>query len=200
MNALFTVSGFVPLSRVIGEHRRWLVPLTVAIALNLGVLGLVVVPLSTSVESLARRAEAAATALKEAKADFDNAVATRDGQAQSVKDLDRFYRQVLPADVSSARRMTTLKLSQRAAQHSLTFENSAGVTENVRDSELERLKVSYALFGDYDDVRQLIYDIETGPDFIIIDNVVLAEGQDANAPLRFQLDLSTYFRTGSHVR
>ena len=51
-----------------------------------------------------------------------------------------------------------------------------------------------SLEGDWDDIRQLIYEIETGPDFIVIDNVALAEGEDANAPLALTLDISTYYR------
>ena len=36
--------------------------------------------------------------------------------------------------------------------------------------------------------------VETGPDFIVIDNVQLAEGAQANAPLSLTLELSTYYR------
>jgi Tfp pilus assembly protein PilO len=200
MNALFTVGALVPFSRVLSDHRRWWLPLGVVIAINLGVLGLVVFPLASSVESVSKRADAAALALRQARADFADAEATRDGQAQGTKDLDRFYRQVLPADAASARRITHLRLSQKAREHNLNFERSASQPESIRDSELERLRVSYALSGDYDDVRQLIYDIETGPEFVVIDNILLSEGADNNAPLAFTLDLSTYYRTARHDR
>ncbi len=197
MRALFAVSTDVPFSRVLREHRRWLLPLAVVVVVNLAVLGLVVVPLSRSVDSSGRRAEQAAQALKDASADFAEAEATRDGQATATQDLDRFYRQVLPVDVAAARRVTHLKLSQLARAHDVTFERSAAVPELVRDSSLERLKVSYALSGDYDDVRRFIYDIETGDDFVVIDNVMLSEGNDANAPLLLTLELSTYYRAGT---
>ncbi|MEO8682101.1 MAG: type 4a pilus biogenesis protein PilO [Vicinamibacterales bacterium] len=200
MKALFTVGASVPVARVVRDHRKWLWPLGVVIAINLGVLGLVVLPLAASVESVGRRAEAAAQSLKEAKADFAGAEATRDGQSQATRDLDRFYRQVLPADAAAARRLTHLRLSQKAREHNLTFERSSAQPESLRDSELERLRVSYALAGNYDDVRQLIYDIETGEEFVVIDNIVLAEGSDNNAPLKFNLELSTYYRTGHHDR
>ena len=39
------------------------------------------------------------------------------------------------------------------------------------------------LSGDYDDIRALIYELETSPDFFVIDNMALSEGGDANAPL-----------------
>ena len=197
MRALFAAATDVPLSRVLREHRRWLWPLGVVVVVNLVVLGLVVMPLSRSVDSGGRRAEQAAQALKDAQAEFAEAEATRDGQAKATQDLDRFYRQVLPADVAAARRVTHLKLSQLAREHDVTFERSAAVPEQVRDSSLERLKVSYALSGDYDDVRRFIYDIETGDDFVVIDNVMLSEGNDANAPLLLTLELSTYYRAGA---
>ena len=200
MKALFTVGALVPFSRVVADHRMWLLPIGVMIAINLGVLGFIVIPLESTVNSVGKRADAAALALTQAKADFADAEATRDGQSQGTKDLDRFYRQVLPADAAAARRITHLRMSQKAREHHLNFERSASQPESLRDSELERLKVSYSLTGDYDDVRQLIYDIETGAEFVVIDNILLSEGADNNSPLEFMLELSTYYRAGRHDR
>ena len=50
-----------------------------------------------------------------------------------------------------------------------------------------------ALSGEYDDIRAFIYDLENVADFVVIDNVTLAEGGDANAPLAVALDVSTYY-------
>jgi hypothetical protein len=200
MKALFTVGATVPFSRVVAEHRKFLIPLAVVIAINLGVLGFVVIPLRSSVESIGKRADTAALALKQAKGEFADAEGTRDGQAQGTKDLDRFYRQVLPATAAEARRITHLRLRQKAHEHNVRFQSSALEAQAVRDSELERFRVTYELSGDYDDVRQLIYDIETGGEFLVIDNIRLSEGADNNAPLSLNLDLSTYYRTGRHDR
>jgi len=54
--------------------------------------------------------------------------------------------------------------------------------------------VSYQLTGDWDDIRQLIYDLETGSDFVVIDNVQLTESGAQSASLSLSLDLSTYYR------
>ncbi len=54
--------------------------------------------------------------------------------------------------------------------------------------------MNYSLTGDWDDIRQMIYEIETGPDFVVIDNMRLVEGAETNAPLSLTLDLSTYYR------
>ena len=197
MKALFTFGGEVPAARVIADHRRWLVPVGVLLAINVVVLIAVVLPLQRAVQSGAERAQASAQALQAAMADLKEAEATRDGQTQASADLVRFYAEVLPADFATARRMTILKMAQLARSHDVGFESGAATTETLRDSTLERLHVSYSLNGDWDDIRQLIYDIETGPDFIVIDNVQLAEGSQSNAPLSLLLELSTYYRAAN---
>ena len=195
MKALFTFGAEVPVSRVIADHRRWLIPAGVVLAINVIVLLAVVLPLRQSVQSAASRAEASARSLREAMADFKDAEATRDGQTQASADLVRFYADVLPADISAARRITHLKFQRLARSHDVMFQSGAATPETLRDSALERLRMNYSLSGDWDDIRQLIYDLETGPDFIVIDNVQLVEGSQANAPLALTLDLSTYYRT-----
>ena len=133
-------------------------------------------------------------------ADLKEAEATRDGQAQASADLDRFYADVLPADFATARRMYAREAGAAGAFARRDVSRAARRRpETLRDSTLERLHVNYALTGDWDDIRQLIYEIETGPDFIVIDNVQLAEGSQANAPLSLTLDLSTYYRV-AHAR
>jgi hypothetical protein len=194
VKALFTFGAEVPVNRVLAEHRRWLVPVGAVLAINLVVLALVVLPLRRSVESGATRAQASAQSLREAIADLKDAEATRDSQSQASADLDRFYASVLPSDLPTARRMTHLKLSQLARAHDVDFKSGAATTETLRDSTLEHLSVKYSLTGDWDDIRRMIYEIETGPDFVVIDNVQLVEGAEANAPLSLTLDLSTYYR------
>jgi len=195
MKALFTFGAEVPASRVIADHRRWLIPVGVVLAINVIVLMAVVLPLRQSVQSGSSRAEASAQSLREAMADFKDAEATRDGQTQASADLVRFYADVLPADISTARRITNLKFQQLARSHDVIFQSGAATTEELRESTLERLHVNYSLSGDWDDIRQLIYDLETGPEFIVIDNVQLVEGSQTDAPLSLTLDLSTYYRT-----
>lgn len=193
MKALFTYGAEVPLGRVVSDHRRWLWPVGIVLAINVGVLLGVVLPLRQAVENGAARAEASAASLREAMADMKNAEATRDGQAQASTDLDRFYADVLPANMTVARRITHVKLNQLARSRGVDFQSGATSLDEVQDSTLERLRVNYALSGDWDDIRQFIYEIETGPDFVVIDNVGLIEGQE-NAGLSLTLDLSTYFR------
>jgi Tfp pilus assembly protein PilO len=194
MRALFTFGAEVPAARVIADHRRWLVPVGIVLAINVIVLVAVVLPMQRAAASGSSRADESAQALRVALADLKEAEATRDGQTQASADLVRFYAEVLPSDFATARRMTLLKMSQLARAHDVEFQSGIATTESLRDSTLERLHVNYSLTGNWDDIRQLIYEIETGPDFIVIDNVALNEGSEASAPLSLALELSTYYR------
>ena len=200
MKALFGMAEAVPLSRVARDYRLWLVALVLGLAMNIAALTVFVLPLSASADATAARAARAAQTLEEARADLKAAEQTRDGSAQAARDLDRFYGEILPADVGAARRLTHLKLSQMARERNVRFQRSAASPEELRESTLERLRVSYALAGDYDDIRSLIYDIETAPDFLVIENVFLSEGEDEQAPLTLTLELSTYYRAALHPR
>lgn len=194
MKAQFGMADAVPLSRVAGDYRFWILPVALALVANIAVLLFVVLPLSVSTDAGARRAAEAIEARAAAAAELHAAEQTRDGQAQAARDLDRFYGEVLPADVAEARRLTHLKLSQMAREHGVRFQRSSAAPEEVRGSSLERLRVSYALEGSYQDIRAFIYEIETAPDFLVIDNVFLAEGSVDQAPLALTLDLSTFYR------
>ena len=200
MKALFAVGGDVPFARVVSEHRRLLLPLGALLAINIGVLMLVVLPLRASVQRGGTRAQESSLALAEARAELATAEATRDGQAQATRDLDRFYREVLPADVSAAQRLTHSKLSLLARSHDVVFLQSATSPETMQNSSLERLVVNYSLSGDWEDVQRFIHTIETLPDFVVIDNLSLTESGEDNAPLALTLSVSTYFRARRDVR
>lgn len=200
MKALFMIGGAVPLGRVLREQRGWLIPLVAIIVINIGVLIGIVLPMSQSVDAGERRDTAAAQGLAAATADLKDAQATRDGQTQATADLDTFYRQVLPTDVATARRITHVKLSQLARTHEVRFERSSANIKPIKDSQLDQLDMTYDLSGSWDDIRQFIFAIETGESFIVIDNVVLAEGADGAAPLSLTLAVSTYFRVQDHAK
>jgi hypothetical protein len=200
MKALFAFNTDVPWSRVVAEQRRWLLPVGAILAINIIVLFAVVLPMRRSVETGTEQANASALALNAAIAELKDAEATRDGQVDASKDLDRFYGEVLPANFAAARRLTQLKLAQMARAQEVRYKSGAATTESLRDSTLNRLRVECSLEGDWDDIRQLIYQIETGPDFMVIDNVSLTEGVTANAPLALALEISTYYRVAGNVR
>jgi Tfp pilus assembly protein PilO len=195
MNPLFGAGTAVAATRVLREHRAALVPLVIVLAINAVVLGVVVLPLSQRVAANQTRADAAERTQTAATAEFKQAQSIRDGKARASTDLEKFYKEVLPTDVAAARRMTHLRFQQKAREHGVQFQRGATGEEQLRESVLDRLTVSMTLSGDYDDIRALIYDLETSPDFFVIDNMALTEGGDPNAPLTLAMEVSTYFRT-----
>ena len=82
----------------------------VVLVINIVVLFAVVMPLRRRCNR--QRAGGRGAALRGRDADFKHAEATRDGQGQATKDLERFYNEVLPANFAAARRLTHLKLAQ----------------------------------------------------------------------------------------
>jgi len=199
MRALFATGGEVPFARVVADHRRVLVPLGALLAVNIAVLVLLVLPLRAAVASGGTRAQASSLALADARGELAAAEATRDGQAQATRDLERFYLEVLPADLSAAQRLTHSKLSLLARSHDVVFIQSSTSPEDLRDSSLTSLIVNYSLTGDWEDVQRFIHAVETLPDFVVIDNLSLAEGGDGNT-LSLALAVSTYFRSRDDVR
>lgn len=195
MRPLFGAGVAVSLTRVMREHRAALLPLVVVLVINAIVLGIVVWPLSQRVAANQTRADSTERAQSVATAEFKQAEGVRDGKAKASTDLETFYKDVLPGDVASARRLTHLRFQQKAREHGVQFQRGATSEEQQRDSALDRLTVSMSLSGDYDDIRALIYDLETSPEFFVIDNMALTEGGDENAPLTLALQVSTYFRT-----
>jgi Tfp pilus assembly protein PilO len=71
--------------------------------------------------------------------------------------------------------------------------------EKIKDSTLARLQASIELVGRYDDVRDFLYELETAEDFVVVDSIVLSEGEDTSAPLDFTLVVSTYYRATPDV-
>ena len=184
----------VPFSRIAREYRKGLIPLGIVLATNLVLLAVVVLPLAQRVSANEERAETAARAELSAQAEFRKAEALREGKARASTDLDKFYQQVLPVDVEAARLVVQSKPRRLASSHEVRYERGQSDTESVRESSLERFVTSIALTGSWDDIRGFIYELETAPDFIVIDHIAIAEGLDTNAPLELSMELSTYYR------
>jgi hypothetical protein len=194
MKALYSAGAAVPWSRVMHDHRKALVPLALVFAVNLAVLVAVVLPLVRNVSANETRSQAAAREAAAAQKEFQDAEAIRDGKTRAGADLETFYKEVLPANVSAARRTLQSKILKLADDHDVDYKGGAGDTQELRGSALQRQTYSVTLTGDYDDLRALVYDIETSPEFIVIDHIVLVQGQTENAPLSLTMELSTYYR------
>jgi Tfp pilus assembly protein PilO len=182
--------------RVLAEHRRVVYALAAGIVINILVFAFLVYPLQSDVANVEQRTRAAESALAAAQAEFGGANGALTGKDRALKELDTFYRSVLAKDLTGARRLTFARLAQLAAKSSLDFERRRYEPVVERGSNLTRLKVSMELMGNYADVRDFIHEIESSPEFVVIDEINLAEGSQGDSMLRLTLQLSTYFRTG----
>ena len=95
-----------PYRRALSEKRRLIWPVVIALLLNLAMFALVVYPLSNKVAAGEQDAQAAAIALAAAKRDYASARQTVTGKQQADGELAKFYKDVLPPDLSGARRIT----------------------------------------------------------------------------------------------
>jgi Tfp pilus assembly protein PilO len=182
------------LQRVLRENRTTLVPLLIALAVNIGAYVLVVRPLGLKSANAADRAQVATANLTAAQRDYNAASGLVNGKGVAEKEISTFYEKVLPADQSAARRLTYVALPALARRTNVRYDERHTDVEPVKNQRLGRLRISMVLEGEYENVRQFIYELETAPSFVIIDDVTLTQG-DAAKPLLLTLELSTYFRT-----
>jgi Tfp pilus assembly protein PilO len=189
--------GSALLRRIVHEHRRAILPLVVLLAIDVLAYGLLVYPLSRRVANVTNRTAAAERALNAARRDAAQASGTLVGKSRAANELATFYNEVLPADLAAARQQTYLKLAQLARNSHLNYERGTNEPAPQRDSTLTRLKIEMELSGTYADIRSFIHDLETSPDFMVIDNVELAEASQGENGLTVRLELSTYYRTAA---
>lgn len=187
------VQGGPLLQRVVREHRRIVLPLAIALGVNVIVYGAVVYPLSQRVANIEQRDRTAEEQLLAAQRDHAQATGTLTGKDRAAAELATFYKDVLPSDLAGARRLTHLRLAQLARESNLKFLNATFQPLAPRGGTLTQLKIQMALSGTYGDMRAFIHQLESSPEFVVIDNIELGQGADGG-PLGVTLHLSTYYR------
>jgi hypothetical protein len=181
------------LTRVAREKRSIVLPLGIALAANLVIYALVVRPLAARSAGAADRAQAAAGALLLAERDFAQAQALVNGKARADEELDAFYRKVLPASLAAARRLTYASLPALARRTDVRYEERHTERDVEGDDRLGHLTIRMVFHGRYESLREFIYQLESAPEFVIIDDITLgaSEGDDTHA---LTVNLSTYYR------
>ena len=74
---------------------------------------------------------------------------------------------------------------------------SRDVASVDKDERLGRLHIRMVLVGDYEGFRRFIYEFESSPEFVILDNFTMTQSDPAK-PLVLTLEMSTYYRSGEH--
>jgi Tfp pilus assembly protein PilO len=184
--------------RVLAEKRTLIVPVVIALLVNVALYAIVVYPLSKKVAGDEQEAESAAAALNAARRDFAAARATVAGKGQADEELRKFYSEVLPPDVSGARRITFLRIEQLAQQCSLRVERVTSDPKPQRDSDLVRFTYLASLSGEYRNIRRFIHELETAPEFLVLENVNLRQSEVENRGLNVEMEIATYYRAGAN--
>jgi hypothetical protein len=180
--------------RVFAENRKPVIWLAAGLALNVLIYAFGVYPLSQRVANVSQRNDTAARALAAARQENEQASGALTGKDQAVTKLGKFYTEVLPATLAGARQLTHLRLAQLARMHDLRYGRASSEPVEAKDSKLTQLKVELSLGGSYAGVRAFLHDLETAPQFVVIDNVVLAESEPDDR-VELTLALSTYYRS-----
>jgi Tfp pilus assembly protein PilO len=182
--------------RVLREHRRLVMPLTIALVVNIAAYAVLVYPLSQRVANIAQRDAAAERALAAARKEHAAAIGTMTGKDRAAQELARFYKEVLPKDLAAARRLT-YRVPQIARQFNVEFYSaSQSPAARVQEGSLVRFSTKLELAGRYRDVRTFIHQLETAPEFVVIEDVSLSEDDDEGGLLQLALQLSTYYQDG----
>ncbi|HTV02960.1 MAG TPA: GspMb/PilO family protein [Luteitalea sp.] len=185
----------VPTARLIADRRLLFSVLTLLTVLN--VVGLIAVfgPLRVRVQTLAARAAAASSVAQRAARELNTARQTSAGSVKAVGDLQRFYSEILPVNQPASRQMTFVRLAQLARDVNLSYDaRRFGQDPPEKGQVLTRATLEMSVYGDYRALRQFIYRLETGEDFVVIRDLTVARGSETNDPLEAALLLSTYFK------
>jgi Tfp pilus assembly protein PilO len=187
------------LRRVLSEHRRSIAALVVALAANVAVYAAFVYPLATRVADADNRASRADRARRDARREFEAARGVAVSKERAEAELRTFYGKVLPADLSAARRLTYLDLAQLARQSNLRVIRRTTTEDREQDSGLDRLQVALVIEGQYEDIRNFVYRLESAPGFVIVDDVTLGQARDSQSTLMLTMQLSTYYVAPGHA-
>jgi type II secretion system (T2SS) protein M len=184
--------------RILVEKRATIIPLTIGVLINAAAYALWVYPLGVKSAGAADRAAAAAQSVRAAEQDLAAARALLAGRTRAESELKTFYSDVLPADFASARRLTYATLPTLARKANVRLvERRNDIEKPEKDARLGILRIHTQWQGDYESLRRFIYELESDPAFVIIDDVQLAQ-PDPTKPLTLLLQLSTYYRLGAN--
>ena len=188
------------LKRIVTEKRAVALPLVLVLLVNVLAYALVVYPLIQRSAGAASRAATATARREAAERDLAAAQALVAGKSRAQEELATFYNKVLPPDFIAASRPTYARLPALAKKTNVHYDaGSFEIDPNVKNERIGRLHTKWALQGQYENLRRFIYELETSPEFVIIDGVTLAQAEPGK-PTALDLELSTYYLANPNGR
>ena len=185
------------LRRIAADNRRLVTAVALLLLLDGLLYAVALYPWSRKVARAEAEAAAAEGRLARVRAAYATAVDTGASTSRAEDRLEQFYAEVLPPDLAGARAILSPYLNRLAADSALVLERQSSVADRERDSRLSRLRTTMVLAGRYEDVRRFIHRLETAPEFILVEEVVLGRGNDSDEGLVLTLGVSTYYRDAS---
>jgi Tfp pilus assembly protein PilO len=185
--------------RVISENRRAVWVLTAALVANAGLYALVVYPLTERVQAEQQQAGDATQRLVAARRTFEAARGTVTGKQQADEELRRFYQEVLPADLKGARQTLFPHVDQLARKANLADVRSRFEAPNEGEKgPLRKLTITLSFSGEYTNVRQFIHELETAPEFLVLESVQVTQAEEGEGDLNVTARVATYYRGGGN--
>ena len=183
------------LTRILHEKRTPITVVAIILAIDV-VLVFAVYSWSTRASLAETRAAQAMEQRVQAQVTHAAVSATSANKTNADSELQGFYTEMLPSGLEGARIISSPFLVKLAEDTNLVLERRTSVPEKERESLLARLRTTMVLAGEYEDIRQFIYELETAPEFILIEEVVLSQGDESEEELVLTLGLSTYYWAG----
>lgn len=180
--------------RVLSEKRLPVGAVGIVLLVDVLLFGLAVRPLRAGVTQARARTAAVAERLAAGAAALAAARAQQGARERAGAELRRFYGAVLPPDLAAARSITYPRLATLAARLGLALERRTSASDGDDGDRLGRLRTNMLLVGEYENIRRFIEGLETAPEFLVIEEVVLSQRQEASdSELVLTLGLSTYY-------
>lgn len=184
--------------RIFEEKRRLIYPVLAGLILNIALYLAVIYPLSMKVAANEQAAQGSAAAAQAARREYEAARNTVSGKAAADAELKKFYGEVLPPDVSAAQRVTYLKIHQLAQKSNVTYERASNEVSHDPDSTLGKLSTTVTLSGQYHAIRNFIHQLETAPEFLILETVALSQAAEKSSALAVTVKVSIYYQAGAN--
>jgi len=184
--------------RILEEKRRLIYPVLAGLILNIALYLAVIYPLSMKVAANEQAAQGSGAAAQAARREYEAARNTVSGKAAADAELKKFYGEVLPPDVSAAQRVTYLKIHQLAQKSNVTYERASNEVSHDPDSTLGKLSTTVTLSGQYRAIRNFIHQLETAPEFLILETVALSQAAEKSSALAVTVKVSIYYQAGAN--
>ena len=183
-------------TRILREKRALISTVATILMVDVLLYVFAVYPWSNRVSRAETRAVQAEAQLDLARTSHAAASQSSENKNNADSQLQRFYADVLPVDLAGARSISSPFLVVLAEETDLVLERQTSLPEKERGSPLARLRTTMVLGGAYQDIRQFIYELETAPEFILIEEVILSQGDETGEELVLTLAVSTYYWAG----